>query len=137
MKKIIKVNLSVNGIKDLTAKLRNFQQGIKEAQEQIVEDLIDIAKTEIEKGYASSPYEGYEESFSIGKTKNKAYVSGSQVIYREFGTGTAGAQESHPEKNNPEFGLKPYNSGETIRPAKITIPPETGILPRRFVLDFL
>ena len=137
MKRIIKINLSVNNIKDLTAKLRNFQQGIKDAQEEIVEDLIGIAEEEIKKGYASSPYEGYEESFSIGKTKEKAYVSGTQVIYREFGTGTAGAQESHPEKNNPEFGLNPYNSGKTIRPAGITIPPETGIMPRRFILDFL
>ena len=137
MKKVIKVNLSVNNIKDLAAKLRTFQQDIKEAQEQIVEDLIEVAKTEIERGYASSPYEGYEESFSIGKTKNKAYVSGTQVLYREFGTGTAGAEESHPEKNNPEFSLRPYNSGKTIRPANITMPPETGIMPRRFILDFL
>ena len=88
MKRIIKINLSVNNIKDLTAKLRNFQQGIKDAQEEIVEDLIGIAEEEIKKGYASSPYEGYEESFSIGKTKEKAYVSGTQVIYRELVTGT-------------------------------------------------
>ena len=116
---------------------KSFTENLKEYAKSIGADLIGIAEEEIKKGYASSPYEGYEESFSIGKTKEKAYVIGTQVIYREFGTGTAGAQESHPEKNNPEFGLNPYNSGKTIRPAGITIPPETGIMPRRFILDFL
>ena len=125
--KEIRVPLSVNNLKELTKKIKTFQADIKEAEKKIVEELIEVADTEIKKGYASSPYEGYTESNSFKKSKNKASVSGVDVLYREFGTGTAGAQESHPIKGN--FELNPYNSGKTIRPAGIHIPAETGILP--------
>lgn len=126
--KIIKVPLSVKNLKELNKRLKTFSKDIEKANKKIVSDLIDIADKEIRDGYSVSPYEGYNEEFSFNKDKEKASVIGNQVIYREFGTGTAGAQESHPIKGN--FNLNPYNSGETIRSAKITIPAETGILPR-------
>lgn len=127
--KVIKVPLSVKNLKELNKKIKAFKKDVKSAEKAIVKDLINIADEEIRKGYASSPYQGYEESNSFNKAENKVSVSGVDVLYREFGTGTAGAQESHPMKNDPKFGLKPYNSGKTIRPAGIHIPAETGILP--------
>ena len=125
--KIIKVPLSVKNLKELTKKLKTFSKDVEKANKSIVSDLIDIADKEIRNGYSTSPYEGYQENFSFYKDKKKASVRGNQVIYREFGTGTAGAQESHPIKGN--FNLNPYNSGETIRSAGIHIPAETGIMP--------
>lgn len=132
--KEIKVPLSVNNLKELTKKLKTFQADIKEAEKKIVEELIEVADTEIKKGYASSPYEGYTESNSFKKSKNKASVRGTDVLYREFGTGTEGAKNAHPIKD--EFSLNPYNSGKTIRTAKITMNPETGILPGELYWTF-
>lgn len=127
--KEIRVPLSVKNLKELTKKIKTFKKDIETAKKDIVKDLIDVADKEIRSGYASSPYEGYEEMNSFNKTENKASVSGIDVLYREFGTGTAGAQESHPKKNDSKFSLNPYNSGDTIRPAGIYIPAETGIMP--------
>ena len=125
--KEIRVPLSVKNLKELTKKLETFKKDIKKSKEEITKDLIDIADEEIRKGYASSPYEGYEEQNSFKKTKNKVSVSGTDVIYREFGTGTQGAMDAHPIKD--EFSLKAYNSGRTIRTAKDTINPLSGIKP--------
>lgn len=125
--KVIKVPLSVKNLKELKKKIKAFQKDIKTAEQAMVKDLVNIADKEIRQGYSTSPYKGYEESNSFSKTKNKASVKGVDVLYREFGTGTAGAQESHPIKGN--FKLNPYNSGKTIRPAGIHIPAETGIMP--------
>lgn len=125
--KVIKVPLSVKNLKELKKKIKAFKKDIKTVEQAMVKDLVNIADEEIRKGYSTSPYNGYEEHNSFSKTKNKASVSGVDVLYREFGTGTAGAQESHPIKGN--FELNPYNSGKTIRPAGIHIPAETGILP--------
>ena len=132
--KEIRVPLSVNNLKELTKKIKTFQADIKKAEKGIVKDLIDIADEEIREGYATSPYEGYEESNSFSKTENKASVSGVDVLYREFGTGTEGAKNAHPIKD--EFSLNPYNSGKTIRTAKITMSPETGIMPGELYWTF-
>lgn len=125
MKKI-KVPLSVDSLKELTKKLDRFKTDVEEAKKQIVSDLIDIAENEIKSNYASSIYSTADEK--IGRDDKSAFVEGSQVLYREFGTGTMGLQDSHPIKGN--FNLNPYNSGRTIRRAGENINPETGILPR-------
>ena len=78
--KEIRVPLSVNNLKELTKKIKTFQADIKNAEKGIVKDLIDIADKEIREGYATSPYEGYEESNSFSKTKNKASVSGQMYF---------------------------------------------------------
>jgi hypothetical protein len=132
--KEIRVPLSVKNLKELTKKFKSFESDIKKSKQEIVEDLLTIADEEIRKGYASSPYEGYEEQNSFKKTKNKASVSGADVIYREFGTGTQGAMDAHPIKD--EFSLNPYNSGKTIRTAKDNINPLSGIAPGELYWTF-
>lgn len=53
--------------------------------------------------------EKYGRGYRVG-------VSGSQVIYDEFGTGTQGENFSHPDKN--KYNLDDYNSGAFIRTNK-------------------
>lgn len=133
--KVLKVDFSVEGFKELNKKLKQFKKDVKTSNKEIVNDLLETAEKEIQNGYSTSPYEGYNEDFTIGKDDKKAFVKGDQVVYREFGTGTQGAEDGHPWK--ADFRLNPYNSGKTIRTAKENINPETGISPRRIILDFL
>ena len=132
--KIIKVPLSVKNLEQLKKKLETFQKDIKKVDKDIVEDLIDIADKEIREGYSSSPYEGYQESNTFTKTENKASVSGVDVLYREFGTGTMGASDPHPIKG--KFELNDYNSGRTIRTATNKIPADSGISPGQLYWTF-
>lgn len=135
MNKIIKVPLSVKGLNELKKKIDNLSVEFKETEKNISDELIGIAEEEIKKGYATSPYEEYEENFTIGKDNKSAYVEGTQVLYREYGTGSMGMNDPHPMKNMQDIPLNPYNSGRTIRTANKTMKPETGILPRRTILD--
>lgn len=115
--KTVNVKLSTQSIKELIKKLENFQGELKQAEEQIVEELADLGLQEIQDNYASTPFKDGNEDvsfFSKGTGKKKTIgVTGSQVLYNEFGTGTEGQNSPHPEKGN--FGLNPYNSGNTIR----------------------
>lgn len=133
MSKILKVPLSTKNLKELTKKMNTLKKDVEKTKNEIVKDLLETAEREIISGYAISPYEGYQEDFTFGKEKNKAFVRGNQVIYREFGTGTEGSNNAHPIKG--EFNLNEYNSGSKIRPASIVMKPETGILLRRTILD--
>lgn len=130
----IHIELNQKNISTFIDKLKTLRSDIKEAEKEIVKDLVDNTEKEISNNYAASTYEYYGNSPTIGKTENTAYVEGEQVIYMEFGTGTAGADDGHPIKG--DFLLNPYNSGKTIRVAKDDINPDTGINPRRIILDF-
>lgn len=116
MKKI-KINLSSQDIDGLINRLKVFQKEINETDEKIVEELSDFGLKEIEQNYANTTYKDGNEDinfFVIGTKQNKKIgVSGTQVLYNEFGTGTEGENSPHPQKG--EFGLNPYNSGKTIR----------------------
>lgn len=115
--KTVKINLSSQDINNLISKLQNFQKDIKQADEEIVKQLSDLGLEQIQENYAATPYKDGNEDVSFYSTgsgsKKKIGVTGSQVLYNEFGTGTEGEQNSHPDKG--EFGLNPYNSGRTIR----------------------
>ena len=129
--KILKVPLSVKNIKELKKKLTSFTKDIKKVKTEIVDELADIAEKEVRTNYSISPYKDVEGETTIKKTKitggKKVYARGREVIYREFGTGTEGSLSPHPTKER--YGLKPYNSGKTIRIAGNDIPVETGIQP--------
>ncbi len=133
-RKIIKVPLSVNNLKELSKKIKKFSSNIKSETKEMQKDLIENGYQEIQKGYASSPYEGYEEKFYIKKHEKRVSVTGTQVLYREFGTGTVGASDPHPIKGN--FSLNAYNSGKTIREAKENINPNSGISPGELYWTF-
>lgn len=141
--KEIRVPLSVKNLKELTKKLETFKKDIKNAEGEIVTELATIAKEEIQAGYSSSPYVSFanDEEFKIASATNKkntkkAYVKGTTVLYREFGTGTQGAMDGHPWKDSVNIDLNPYNSGETIRTAKDNINPESGINPGELYWTF-
>lgn len=117
MKKKIKIDLSTNSIEKLIEKLQEFQKNISNADEKIVDKLSELGLQEIQNNYSQTGYKDGNEDvgfFQVGsKTKRKIGVSGTQVLYNEFGTGTLGAESPHPEKDN--YGLNAYNSGKTIR----------------------
>lgn len=135
MSKVIKAKLSVDSLKKLQKKIDNLSQNISETGKEIQKELIDIAEEEIRKGYATSPYQGYDDDHDINKDDKSAYVKGTQVLYREYGTGTMGMNDPHPMKNMQDIPLNPYNSGHTIRTAGKNINPDSGISPRSVILD--
>jgi hypothetical protein len=117
MKKKINVKLSTNAIEKAIKKLQEYRNALEEAGEQAVNKLSELGLEEIQKNYNDTIYtDGNEDVsfFQTGTQKNrKIGVTGTQVLYNEFGTGTEGEQSPHPEKKG--FGLNPYNSGKTIR----------------------
>lgn len=118
MNKTITTGLSTKELADMQKELDNWARRIEIASKNIVEDLADYGLKEMQKIYNQAQTQ-YQDSttmdFSITGTEFSKTVSmsGQQAIYDEFGTGTIGAQNSHPQKG--EFGLNPYNSGRTIR----------------------
>lgn len=116
--KTIKMQLSSQSINSLIKKLENFQKDMEKADTQIVKELSDLGLKEIQANYAATPYKDGNDDvgfFTSGNDKKRTIgVTGTQVLYNEFGTGTEGAENPHPDKG--EFGLNPYNSGRTIRP---------------------
>jgi len=111
------MGLSSNDIKETIKKLKEFQKNISEADKEIVEQLADIGLQKIQDNYNITGYkDGNEDTgfFKTGSDKVKRIgVTGTQVLYNEFGTGTIGSQNPHPEKSG--YGLNSYNSGRTIR----------------------
>lgn len=129
--KILKVPLSTKNIKELKKKLKDFAKDVEKAEKEIVDELANIAEKEARTNYSISPYKDVEGETTIKKIKitngQKIYARGREVIYREFGTGTEGSLNPHPDKEKHK--LRPYNSGITIRRAGNNIPEETGIQP--------
>lgn len=99
--------------------LNNIDKNLSDASDKVINDLANLALSEMEENYAKAEFvPGEELSFNKVNTENgkKVYMSGKQAAYSEFGTGTHGALHPHPIKS--DFPLNQYNSGETIRPAK-------------------
>lgn len=115
--KTIKVDLSDSGIKELIEKLTQLDENLKEASKKSIEDMANLCEKQIINNYSSSPYTDGNDDVSFIKrqqnNKTKVGVEGTQVLYREFGTGTEGLNSPHPIKN--KYNLKGYNSGEKIR----------------------
>lgn len=118
--KTIKVSLSNQGLQTLLEKVNTLKSGLEQANSRIVDKLADYTLSEIQNNFSTTDYQDGNEDVSFFKrgTKNKITVGtmGSQVLYDEFGTGTAGANDGHEMKG--DFPLKPYNSGRTIRTNK-------------------
>lgn len=111
MSKKVVVDLSEEGLNNFLTKLKNLDKKLEEANKKIVNDLAENSKKVMKKTYDSSPVKGNTTMlFDIeGDDLNKeAIMYGYQAIYSEFGTGTEGAQHSHPTKGN--YDLDDYNS---------------------------
>lgn len=115
--KTIYVKLSQASIEEAKKKLIEFGNNLEKASENIKEDMANLLETQIKNNYASSPYtDGNDDASFFRETKQKKTIigaRGTQVLYREFGTGTEGLNAPHPMKN--EYGLKGYNTGEKIK----------------------
>ena len=96
--------------------LRSFKSGIKIVEKEILDELSSQAESEIQTSVSTSNYEDCEpitvKKEGKGK-KRKVGIYGVQAIYDEFGTGTVGQNNPHPEKGN--YDLNDYNTGRTIR----------------------
>lgn len=128
MKKTIEIKLGSKGITDLAKQVSDLRSKLTEASENIIDDLSKIALEEMQKNYNDFDYKSSNDmSFEItgNRTSKKVSMIGPQAIYTEFGTGTKGGLNPHPQKN--EFGLNPYNSGETIRTATQSVQENHGI----------
>lgn len=112
----IKVKLNSSSINETIAKLNNLKQELVKLEDTLPEELATQTSSKIEQFYAQKGFEGTSTP-SIGVAKYgdgyKAFARGPEVIYEEFGTGDAGANNGHPWKG--DYGLNPYNSGITIR----------------------
>ena len=119
MGKNIKINLSSSDIDKTIKKLTEIKKVIDDNKDSILQDLAEQTKNKIEENYNKLQFTSNETpTFAVVKYANgyKAVARGTSVIYDEFGTGDRGQADGHPWKGS--YGLNPYNSGETIRPAK-------------------
>lgn len=114
MTKHIKIDLMSNDVEDFIKKLRELKKEVKTVNQNIIEELGNLAETEISSSLSGNTYKG-NKSTTVYRTKEKIGIQGEQAIYEEFGTGTVGQNSPHPLKDDVE-GLNPYNSGKTIRP---------------------
>lgn len=115
--KTIKMDLSTNGINHMIKRLEKFKKNLDKADEEMVKQLSELALEEIQTNYSMTPFKDGNDDvnfFITGTEKKKTVgVTGSQVLYNEFGTGTEGQNNPHPEKG--EFGLRGYNTGSKIK----------------------
>jgi hypothetical protein len=108
--------------------LNDINAHLNNTSKQVLDDLAELALSEMQQNYSKAEYQAGEAmDFSkTGSTSEKTVaMSGPQAAYSEFGTGTQGELHPHPKKN--EYGLNPYNSGPTIRPATAKVEEKTGI----------
>lgn len=114
------MSLSTTSIKETIEKLKKLEQNLDKANEEIVDQLSDLGLNEIQNNYGNTLYRDGNNDvayFQKGSRNKKVIgVTGSQVLYNEFGTGTEGSNNSHPEKG--KYGLNAYNSGSKIRENK-------------------
>ncbi len=128
MKKI-EVELSRQGLRDLSKKIDNLKQDLKKADKRIEDRLADYARTQIENNLSATPFrDGNEDTTTFKEEfddKIKVGMRGSQVLYNEFGTGTQGEMSPHPVKG--KFPLHGYNTGRTIRTASLKVNEKYGV----------
>lgn len=110
----ISISFGKTSINDIIKKYKNIGKNIDELKEVIIQDMKDVGLREINSSIGSSEYKT-AEPLMVVEEKTAIGIRGSQAIYDEYGTGTIGANNPHPEKLS---SLNDYNSGSTIRPNK-------------------
>ena len=127
--KNIKVTLSVQGLNELAEKINTLKNDLKKVDKKIVEKLSDYTISEIQNNYSATSFKDGNDDVSFfqkgSETKRTVGVTGTQVLYNEFGTGTQGEQSPHPLKSN--YGLHGYNTGKKIRKATIKVNEISGL----------
>lgn len=120
MEKDIKLKLSVNDISNLIKDMKKLSQEFKNLNDIVSKELAEATQYQLEQNYSTMPFLSNTSMphFGVTKTHNgySVYARGDNIVYEEFGTGDVG--ESHPYPiPQSDFGLKGYNTGETIRDA--------------------
>ena len=110
----VSVSFSKKSINDIIKKYEYIANHVDELNESIVDDFKEIGLREINSSISGSNYIP-SEPLKIINEKNAIGIKGTQAIYDEYGTGTIGLNNPHPEKPS---SLNAYNSGATIRPNK-------------------
>lgn len=106
-------------ISDLKKKYERIAKNVDELEEVIINDLKEIGLREISDSLSGSNFEA-SEPISIIDEDRSIGIKGTQALYDEYGTGTLGGLNPHPEKSSAPIPLNAYNSGETIRMNKKT-----------------
>lgn len=101
-------------IPELKKKYEYISKNVEKLEDIIIKDLKEIGLREISDSLAGSNFEA-SEPISIIDEDRSIGIKGSQALYDEYGTGTVGALNSHPEKGSAPIALDAYNSGKTIR----------------------
>lgn len=111
----MQINLSQKNIKAAIKKLQELKENLQPLNDKILQDIENQGLEEINSSLSNSNFEFNQpvKSFSR-RVENKIEIGiqGNQAIYEEYGTGTIGGLNPHPQKDS---SLNPYNSGETIR----------------------
>ena len=117
MSKIIKVDIMSGEVDELIKKLENLKKSAEKVKDDMIDDFKKVGRDSITSALSSDPYLNDNSSnTSYYETENEIGVSGSQSVYDEFGTGTLGQNNPHPEKDSYGTPLNDYNTGKTIRP---------------------
>lgn len=114
-------------INDVFIQLDRLKDAINIAGDDITKYTSDVLLDDVSNRYLlfinsleNDPQDRSDTSFTtqrLSTGKYKVDISGSQIIYDEFGTGLPGKLSPHPLKSN--YDLEPYLSGSKIKyPAK-------------------
>lgn len=101
-------------ISDLRNKYDYISKNVDKLEEVIINDLKEIGLREISDSLSGSNFEA-SEPISIIDEDRSIGIKGTQALYDEYGTGTVGGLNPHPEKGSAPIPLDAYNSGKTIR----------------------
>lgn len=123
MKHIIKIGF--HDLLNFDKKLKQIEDAIEDSKNDTVKEISNNITENIKQNYTLYDNEETMPTFFERKTAEgyEVGISGEQVVYHEYGTGTKGQMNPHPNKDGK--GLNPYNSGRTIR--ENTGIPESGI----------
>lgn len=116
MSRKITIGLNQNEISNLVNQLNSISDKLDKMAEKLTDDIAETALNQMVQNYNSSQYQpsdGMDFSKTGTAREKKVSMIGSQAIYNEFGTGTEGQNNPHPQKG--DFPLNDYNSGKTIR----------------------
>lgn len=106
-------------------KFKLLKDGLSFASKDISTNLANVLVDEINTNYSafvsglSNDHQDRSDTniYAIKlATGSKIVISGSQILYDEFGTGDAGLMHPHPEKS--KYNLNDYNSGPYIKAGK-------------------
>ena len=112
-----KIAFKKTTISELKKRYQYIADNVDDLKDTIIDDFKKVGLEEIQNSLNSSNFEASEPVNAIER-ENAIGIQGVQALYDEYGTGTIGKNNPHPEKDSAPIQLNDYNSGKTIRPNK-------------------